>query len=592
MLLEKHADGLVGQTALSFLPFREIWAVDFEFNLGGYTGNNPVPVCLVAWELRSGRKIRLWCDEFGNKPPYPTDRDVLFIAYYASAEMGCHLALNWPVPVRILDLFTEFRNHTNGVPVLAGNGLLGALAHFGLDSVGAEEKDTMRALILRGGPWTEADKKAILDYCESDVAALARLLLGILPHVDLQRALLRGRYMAAAAGIERNGVPIDVETLALLRRHWDDIQHALIADVDRDYAVFEGGTFKHDLFVDWLAKSGIPWPRLDSGKLDLSDETFRQMARSHPQVAALRELRFALSQMRLSELTVGSDGRNRCLLSAFQSRTSRNQPSNTKFIFGPSVWLRSLIKPPPGYGLAYIDWKQQEFGIAAALSGDPVMGAAYSSGDPYLAFAKQAGAAPEWATKQTHGPTRELFKQCVLAVQYGMGEDSLAHRIGQTFFHARELLRLHHETYRVFWRWSDASVAYAMLTGSIHTAFGWRVRVPPDPNIRSLRNFLMQANGAEMLRIACCFATERGIEVSAPVHDAVLICAPLNRLEADIVSMQAAMGEASKLVLSGFELGTDVNVVRYPNRYSDARGVVMWERVMRLVAERESQNGI
>ena len=38
------------------------------------------------------------------------------------------------------------------------------------------------------------------------------------------------------------------------------------------------------------------------------------------------------------------------------------------------------------------------------------MGAAYSSGDPYLAFAKQAGAAPEWAPKQTHGPTHELFE--------------------------------------------------------------------------------------------------------------------------------------------------------------------------------------
>ena len=36
----------------------------------------------------------------------------------------------------------------------------------------------------------------------------------------------------------------------------------------------------------------------------------------------------------------------------------------------------------------------------------------------------------------------------------------------------------------------------------------------------------MQANGAEMLRLACCLATERGIEVCAPVHDAVLICAP------------------------------------------------------------------
>jgi DNA polymerase I len=173
-----------------------------------------------------------------------------------------------------------------------------------------------------------------------------------------------------------------------------------------------------------------------------------------------------------------------------------------------------------------------------------------------------------------------------------MGEDSLAQRIGQTFFHARELLRLHHEVYRVFWRWSDASVAYAMLTGSIHTAFGWRVRVQPDPNIRSLRNFLMQANGAEMLRIACCLATERGIEVCAPVHDALLICAPLDRLEADIVGMQAAMCEASKIVLGGFELGTDVKVVRYPERYSDDRGALMWERVMRLIAEREAHDGI
>ena len=78
----------------------------------------------------------------------------------------------------------------------------------------------------------------------------------------------------------------------------------------------------------------------------------------------------------------------------------------------------------------------------------------------------------------------------------------------------------------------------------------------------------------------------------APVHDAVLICAPLDRLEADIAVMQAAMSEASKLVLGGFELGTDVNVVRYPDRYSDNRGVVMWERVMRLIAEREAQDGI
>ena len=273
------------------------------------------------------------------------------------------------------------------------------------------------------------------------------------------------------------------------------------------------------------------------------------------------------------------------MLSAFRARTGRNQPSNTKFIFGPSVWLRGLIQPPPGYGVAYIDWSQQEFGIAAALSGDPLMLDAYRSGDPYLAFAIQAGAAPANATKATHKPVREQFKACVLAVQYGMGADALALRINQPPIRARELLRLHRETYRVFWRWSDRAVDYAMLTGGLHTCFGWRIRVSAEPNDRSLRNFPMQANGAEMLRLACCLATERGIEVCAPVHDAVLIAAPLDRLEAEVARMQDAMREASRIVLGGFELGVDATVVRYPDRYEDPRGAVMWQRVTRLLEE-------
>jgi hypothetical protein len=117
----------------------------------------------------------------------------------------------------------------------------------------------------------------------------------------------------------------------------------------------------------------------------------------------------------------------------------------------------------------------------------------------------------------------------------------------------------------------------------LHTVFGWRVRVPAVSNERSLRNFPMQANGAEMLRLACCLATELGIEVCAPVHDAVLICAPLESLDADVVRMRQAMAEASRIVLGGFELGTDAQIVRYPDRYMDERGAVMWDRVMKLI---------
>jgi hypothetical protein len=137
-----------------------------------------------------------------------------------------------------------------------------------------------------------------------------------------------------------------------------------------------------------------------------------------------------LSDLRLNALAVGPDARNRTLLSAFSSRTGRNQPSNTKFIFGASVWL-GLIKPPPGHAVAYVDWSQQEIGIAAALSGDRALQDAYLSGECYLAFAKQAGAVPHDANKATHGVQRNLFKQCMLAVQYGMEAPSLALRIAQ-----------------------------------------------------------------------------------------------------------------------------------------------------------------
>jgi DNA polymerase-1 len=568
---------------LDALPFREVWAVDFEF--AGGEGARPEPVCLVAWELRSGRKLRLWRHQFGSYPPYSIGPDTLFIAYYASAEIGCHLALGWPKPARILDLFTEFRCRTNGLQTPAGSGLLGALAYYGLDGMASSEKDAMRDLILRDGDWSAQEREAILSYCEADVSALARLLPPMLRHIDLPRALLRGRYMAAAATMEHNGVLLDVPLLARLRERWADIQDKLIATIDADYGVFDGRTFKADRFATWLTKANIPWPRLDSGRLDLSDEAFRQAARAHPRVAALRELRSSLSELRLSDLAVGEDGRNRCLLSAFRSRTGRNQPSNSKFIFGPSVWLRGLIKPPPGYGLAYIDWAQQEFGIAAALSGDPAMMDAYQSGDPYLAFAKQAGAVPAHATKHTHHAKREQFKACVLAVQYGMGPDALAARIGQPTIMGRELIRRHQETYSVFWCWSDAAVDHATLSGSIGTVFGWRVNTSPNSNPRFFRNFPMQANGAEMLRLACCLATERSIEVCAPVHDAVLIAAPLYRLDEDVAAMREAMREASSLVLAGYELGTDVKVVRHPDRYEDPRGREMWSRVMALIGE-------
>lgn len=345
-------------------------------------------------------------------------------------------------------------------------------------------------------------------------------------------------------------------------------------------------SFSTERFARWLIREGIPWPRLESGALALDDESFRQMARTYPKVAPLRELRHALGEMRLFEnLAVGRDGRNRCLLSPFRARSGRNAPSNAKFIFGPSCWLRSLIRPADGCAVGYVDWSQQEFGIAAALSGDSAMMDAYASGDPYLRFAIQAGAVPPDGTKESHPAQRELFKTCALGVAYGMQEESLAKRIDQPPCVARELLRLHRQTYPKFWAWSESAVNHAMLRGTLHTVFGWTIHVGPGANPRSLCNFPMQANGSDMLRLACCLATERGIRVCAPVHDAVLVEGPADDIETVVVETQAAMAEASRVVLGGFELRSDAKVVRHPERYADPRGAKMWETVMCILAD-------
>jgi hypothetical protein len=95
----------------------------------------------------------------------------------------------------------------------------------------------------------------------------------------------------------------------------------------------------------------------------------------------------------------------------------------------------------------------------------------------------------------------------------------------------------------------------------------------------------MQANGAEMLRLACCLATERRVTVCCPVHDALLIEATLEEIDECVNTAMLAMTEASEVVLGGFKLGVEAKVIRYPDRYTDPRGCRMWDTVTGLLQE-------
>jgi DNA polymerase I len=561
-----------GLRAASFESFP---CIDFEFQRR--RGNRPVIVCMAVHEASTGETRCYWQNDLYRmpRPPFDTGKNALITAFAAQAELSCFEVLDWPLPVNILDLHLEFRAATNGTGHSAS--LLSALAFYNLPHIEASLKDSMIDLVMRGN-WNAEEQEQIKTYCKSDVIALGALLPVMAPSIDWPRALIRGQYSASVATIENAGVPIDHNLLRRVRKRWSRIRRELIAEVDADYGVYDGETFKLDRFSRWLRGQGISWPRLASGLLDLSDEAFKLQEAVYPQIARLRQLRNTVRQVALDGLEVGTDGRARTSLRPFSSVTGRNQPSTTNSPFGTAKWMRGFIK---GEALAYIDWYAQEIAIAAGLSGDERLIAAYLGGDIYIAFARQAGLVPSDATKHSHPAIRNACKVVVLGLNYGMGAHSMALQAGISVAHAQELIALHKRTYRRFWEWSDGMVETALLARRQGTVFGWQRRLVGDFKLTSVRNFPMQANGAEMMRVAAIGAMRAGIEVCAPVHDAFLIAAPPDRLEHDVEVMRDIMTQAGALIC-GVPVRTEAKLIRSPDRYMEERGIEMWNRVMRL----------
>ena len=355
---------------------------------------------------------------------------------------------------------------------------------------------------------------------------------------------MRGRFTKAVAQMEHRGIPVDVELYRRIERNRDAIRLALIAEVDRRYQVYQGGTFRMARFEQLLNRLGLLeyWPRTGAGALRTDKQTMKDAARMIPELGNLRELLKTLAQLKSNQLAIGSDGRNRTLIGPYGTKTGRNAPSNSKYVFGQAAWARSIVRPEPGMVLAYLDFGSQEIGIAAALSGDERLVADYRT-DPYLGFAKRIGRAPLDATKETHKAERDAMKPIVLGVNYGMGAESLARGTGRSLVEAERLLRQHQQTYPQFWKWSEGIVDRSQRLGYLETALGWQLYAGDD-NPRSFMNFPMQAHGADILRLAACYLVEAGVGLLAPVHDAFLIEAPearnrgsnRNHLRADAAS--------------------------------------------------------
>lgn len=544
--------------------FTSVYAFDFEFI--AKDGERHDPVCLVAWDVLSGRRIEVWRDHMTPTPPYIIGNDSLFLGFQVEAEMSCHIALGWPIPGNIVDLRVEYLHYRNPRRKGERTRLIDALKYFGIPGIHACEKDLFREKIMSGGPWTLEDRREITAYCWSDVKPLPLLYSKL--NINLPQALLRGQYAAQSAQVRDNGIPLDIERYNLILEHREAIKQECVDKIGGGSGVYLGTTFKIKKFEELIESSGIPWPKTKKGNIKLDQQTFEKKVRLYPKLEAIKETRKVLSELSSFGLKVGLDGRNRSALMAFHTTTRRSQPTGSS-ILGLSRWIRGLIRPNPGTALVYLDWVGQEAAIAGVLSGDSNLIAAYESGDMYAWFGRRIGLIPPDGKKDTHPNERKLCKKLILGLNYGMGIYTLAQHTQKPLGEAKRLLKLHKQIFCRYWKWLQGVADFAYMNGYLKSVFGWTQKVKPgDANDRSVKNYLMQTNGAEMMAYAVCLASKSGVKVCASLHDAILIESDLSEVELSIRKTKIAMKSASRAVLKGYETKIDTKIIKYPERFN------------------------
>jgi DNA polymerase I len=584
--------------------FNTVIVADFEYEVS--PGDLPDVLCMAAHvldeNLRYVRTIKLWRGEFDAAPPFDIGEDTLFVAYSAWAEMTCFKVLGWHFPVHIFDQHTAYLAASNlllpydpdEVRRKQGKGLSDACRAYGIEGWERIDKGAI-AKAIGNGTWREHyTPQEISDYCEEDVRMAVRLL----------RAQIRGHYTHASANvplvlhwsnysakaialIQARGMPIDTMLWNLVQENKAAVIGHLLqrfdpSHDDDDPIYTPEGEWSYERFARWLVRAGIhAWPRLDSGQLDIDSDAFRLMYSAHPGIENLHALRDSIGFIAKARLPIGRDGRNRPSLFPFCTTTGRN--AHARSPYNAHAGVRSFMVCPPGSTMAYLDWRSQEVGIAAAHSGDEALKADYASGDVYHGLARMCGQTAEvdpriW--KKNNRAQRDRMKPLQLGINYGMGVPSLARGLDRHPLIASTIIELHKRTYPRFWQWRAQTVQEAMLTRRIESVFGWPLCITSSPNKRTLYNFPMQSGGAEMLRIAAWRLCEAGIVPIMLIHDGILF------EETDPEKIEHAkeiMAQAGRDVCDGLESGVDEDQrLRGGARYYDKREKAqeLWKTIM------------
>jgi hypothetical protein len=114
--------------------------------------------------------------------------------------------------------------------------------------------------------------------------------------------------------------------------------------------------------------------------------------------------------------------------------------------------------------------------------------------------------------------------------------------------------------------------------------------------MNTLRDWLIQANAGEILRLSVIEATAAGVDIIATLHDALMIQAPCEQIDEAVQRTRQAMEQASAAVLfnpsrtSHYPLRVDASVVRYPDHYRVTGEADWWGRLREMLLSLTGQD--
>ena len=345
-------------------------------------------------------------------------------------------------------------------------------------------------------------------------------------------------------------------------------------------------TEDYDLFADAamrISKAGkFRWKKTPSGAFAKDSDYLKELddgglihdIRKHKDsIKALKSISPEDDGTYKIDRFIGCDFKQRPNFNPYGTKTGRNAPSATSFLFLMPKWMRLLVNPRKGRYICDLDAHSEEVAIAAALYNDENKREVYRSADVYMKYAQLAGAYPKdkpiltederesekWFNEEGWSQVRKIYKGGFLGMQFGMGGASLERRV--------RLSLPEEKRDEIFEGWGDSFVdsyrslfsnetecvtkvrqAYSNQKKGVMLQDGWRIG-PDDPNILSVSNFPVQGTGSVILRRCCELCDAEGIQIYATLHDAISFTGKLENMEREIDTARECFRRAAEDIL-------------------------------------------